>query len=250
GHLVAPEHDLRMPFSGSTLRRDQIIGTVFSKNMRAFDPDRVLLRMDARIDQDFARSNELHLLGIELLQPDGPVTFVTRLLLGRAIVDDPRAPVLIEEQRRVYAVDWKPCRLGPGPCRILRRDHEIAAARNTRVDDVEGAGVEGDVGSVNALPGVELCEVQLRRAIDRVADLRPIHEVAAMDHRDSGKPDEGRIDEVIVAPDTDDARVRIEALQDGVAVLARCRLRQVIVAAIVEPVEARLRRNAGEESEE
>jgi hypothetical protein len=73
----------------------------------------------------------------------------------------------------------------------------------------------------------------------RIADLRPVDEVAAVEDRHPWKPGEGRIDEIIIAADANDARVRVEPLQDRIRILARARLRQSVVAAIFEPVELR-----------
>ena len=63
-----------------------------------------------------------------------------------------------------------------------------------------------------------------------------------MPDRNAGEPGEGRIDEIIVAADAKDARVGVEALKDRVRDIARrSGLGRPIVAAIIEPVEARRR---------
>ena len=53
--------------------------------------------------------------------------------------------------------------------------------------------------------------------VDRIADLRPVHQVAAVEDRDARKPGEGRIDEIIIVADAGDAGVGVEALEDWVA---------------------------------
>ena len=112
-------------------------------------------------------------------------------------MDDPRAAVVVEEQGRVDAVDiGQPHRVRPRPRRIARRQQIIAAAADARVEQVEDAVVPAEVGRIDPLPHVGLVELELARAVDGIADLGPVDEVAAVEDRNSGEPAEGRVCEV------------------------------------------------------
>src|SRR3546814_4016061 len=62
---------------------------------------------------------------------------IARRAFGRPVVDQPRAAVRIDEQRRVDPVEIEPVRRGPRPGRVARGDIEIAAARDAGGEDVK-----------------------------------------------------------------------------------------------------------------
>ena len=241
--LRAQDH-LAMPLSGAPLGTAQIIIAVLLEDVRPLDPDRLLREVDAAVHQHLSRADRLQRLEIELLDPDRPVTLIFGRALGRAIVEDPGLAVGVEEQRRVDATleSRQPHRIRPWPGRILCCDHEISAAIDAGVEDVESPGLRLDRRREHAARQAELFEVELLGPIDRVADLRPADQVAAAKHRDAGEIAESRRDEIEVLADAGHARVGIKALQDRIAILIGRRVHgpvHRILTAIFEPVEAR-----------
>src|SRR3546814_5756384 len=100
--------------------------------MRPFGPHRLVLRADAAVDDDLARPDERTGLQVEALNPDRAMPLIARRAFGRPVVDQPRAAVRIDEQRRVDPVEIEPVRRGPRPGRVARGAIEIAAAREDR----------------------------------------------------------------------------------------------------------------------
>ncbi|OQB89455.1 MAG: hypothetical protein BWX86_02455 [Verrucomicrobia bacterium ADurb.Bin122] len=227
--------------AGAALGTAEVVPAVFLEKVRPLDPDRLLAQVDAAVDDDRARADELAFRDVELLNPDGAVALVERLVVGRiAVVDHPRAAVVVEEQRRIDAVEGQPLRVGPRAGGIGGGDEEITAAVDVRTDDVEGAVVVLDRGCEKTAGGAHPGEIKLGRTVDHVANLGPVDEVAAVEDRDAGKIGEGGIDEVIILAHAADGGIGIEAGEDGIAELTlRQRSGEEIVAArVLEPVEA------------
>ena len=112
-----------------------------------------------------------------------------------------------------------PDRLGPRARRVLRGDVEVAAAVDVRGDHVERAVVVADRRRVDAARRPRaFCEGQLAVARQDVPELLPVHEVAAREDGHPGEELEAARDEVEVPAHADDARVRVEAGDDRVAV--------------------------------
>src|SRR6185436_8623842 len=80
----------------------------------AFDPDGLRGRIDAFVEQHFARADELAFGNVELLYPDCAMAGVFGSAFGRTVVHDVRLAVVVEEQRRIDAVDiLEPHGIGP-----------------------------------------------------------------------------------------------------------------------------------------
>ena len=162
-----------------------------------------------------------------------------------AVVDDPHATVVGDTERGVDAVELQPDRIGPRAGGILRGDEEVAAAVDHRAEDVERAVVIVDRGRKEAARDAEVVELELRRPIDDMAELRPVHEIAAMENREAGKIGESGIDEIVVVAsaalprNAADAWVGIEAGEDGIAERARGQRpgEGSVAAGVFEPVE-------------
>ena len=144
--------------------------------VRAFDPDRVLARIDAAVDQHLARTLQLQRGAVELLDPDRAVAAVARRAFRRAVVQHVRTSVVVDEHRRIDAALQlrQPRRIGPRARRILRSHDVVAAAVHVRVEDVERAVAILDARREHAARHAELAEVELRRPIDDAADLPPV----------------------------------------------------------------------------
>src|SRR4051812_11044594 len=99
----------------------QVVPALDVIQVRAFDPDRLLRELHAAVHDHLARAGELAGLRVELLNPDGAVAVVERRAFRRTVVDDIGPAVVIEEERRIDAVDLlEPHRLGPGAAWIAR----------------------------------------------------------------------------------------------------------------------------------
>src|SRR3546814_7111132 len=101
-----------MALRGAALGRGQIIGAVDLVDMRPFGPHRLVLRADAAVYDDLARPDERTGLQVEALNPDRAMPLIARRAFGRPVVDQPRAAVRIDEQRRVDPVEIEPVRRG------------------------------------------------------------------------------------------------------------------------------------------
>ena len=105
--------------------------------MRALDPHGLLRGVDPAVENDRARTDERLGRGIELLLPDGPVAGIQRLVVGRvAIVHQPRAAAVVEEQRGVDAVETQPHRVGPRAGGIPGGHEEVSTAVDHCAHDV------------------------------------------------------------------------------------------------------------------
>ena len=217
--------------------------------MRALDPDGLLLDVGPAVDNHLARPDQFLRHIVEFLNPDGAMALVKRLSGGRTVIDDVCFAVAVEEKRGIDAVETKPDRIGPRPGRICRRNEKITAAIHAGIDDGENAIVIFDCGREDTARNSQPIEVQLCGPVDGVSDLRPMHQIAAVEHRNAGKIRKRRVDEVVILADAHDAWVRIETGKDWVQILLRRGfdgLVDRVMTVIVEPIEARdFRRRRG-----
>jgi hypothetical protein len=206
----------------------------------AFDPDRVLAGIDSTVNQHFARTLQLQSGAVELLNPDRAMTVVARRAFRRPVVQHVGASVVVYEHRRINAALQfrQPRRIGPRAGRILRSHDVVAAAVHVRVEDIEEAVAIFDARSEHAARHAELAEVELRRPVDDAADLPPMHQVATFEHRYAGEVRERRMYEIETIAGARDARVRVEAAQDGIAIVSRRQrlLEDGIAPGVLEPV--------------
>ena len=210
--------------------------------MRAFDPHRLFLDVDAAVDDDFVRAHHLLGGGIVFLHPQGAMAVPFRRPVRDIVMNDIDLAVAIEQQRGIDAVEAEPHRIGPRPGRILGGDEEIAAAGNASVDDGEGAVVITELRCVETARDFQLAEIDLARPVDGVAHLRPVHQILGMEHRQAGEVHEARIDQVIILADAHDARIGVIALPDRIQILLRPGLLDVVdrvMAVIGKPVDHR-----------
>ena len=84
-----------------------------------------------------------------------------------------------------------------------------------------------------------LVVVELRGPVDDMAELGPVHQVAAVKDRDAGEIGEGGVDQVIVVADAAHAGIGIESGEDRIAVVAgrQRRSEEVVASGVFEPVE-------------
>ena len=154
----------------------------------------------------------------------------------RAVVRDPDASIVVEKDLGIDAVDFgQEDGLRPRACRALCRDDEVAAALGTGVGDVEPAIMVADRRREDCAGNPQPRKIEHVGPVDRIADLRPVDQIATVENRQAGVETETRIDEVIVVADADDTRVGVEAGQDGIAEvtgLQRHRCRDRVMAAI------------------
>ena len=75
-----------------------------------------------------------------------------------------------------------------------------------------------DGGGVDALGSGDVHQIQLGTAAETVADLGPVHQVPAVEHRNAGKEFKGACHHVVILPHAADAGVRVEAGQNRVLI--------------------------------
>ena len=72
----------------------------------------------------------------------------------------------------------------------------------------------------NASGNASTLERQLARAIQHMADLCPVHQIAAVKYRHTRKPTEAGVDQVVVVARADNTRIRVKASEDRIDILA------------------------------
>ena len=221
GYIAAAIYDLRMLVRRAAFRGEQVIPAIHLVDMRAFGPDRVVFLHHAAIDQQRRLPDQPVAGKVEFADPDGAVAFVTRGADGRVVISNPAAAVLVDIERRIDAAEIEDHRIGPGTRRIGRGDEEVAITAYAGVEDVIGAVVIGDGRRIETVTGQRrLRQVDHARAVDGVADLLPVHEVAAVQDRQAGEPREGGVHHVEIVPHLHDRGIGVETGQYGVGELS------------------------------
>lgn len=234
GDLAAAVDHLRVLFAGAAFGRGEVVVAIAPEQMRAFDVLGIAGRLEAGIHDHLARADQLHARQIQLLQPDGAVAVVAQRAGRHIVVDQPGAAVVVEEQRRVDALGVQPDRIRPRPGRVLGGDQEIApVAVETGVGDVERAVMVADAGGEQAAGERVVAVVDLAGAIDGVADLDPVHQIAALEHRQAREIPEAGSDQIKRVADADRRWVWIEAGQHWIAVLRVSGHRATVIALVV-----------------
>ena len=230
--FLRPEHDLRMIDARPAFGRGQIIPAVLPEDMRSFDPHRLLRQVDAAIDELGRFTHHLARAPVIFLDPDRTVAVIARRFVRCAVVDD-IGSVVLPIDRWVDALERQPNRVRPRALRVLGGDDEVAATLDAGVDDVKGAIVVADVRCEDRFGHPPPAEIQLFGPVDRVGDLRPVHQVARMEDRQAWIMGEGRQSEIIVVAHPDHRRIGIIARQDRVAILVRTRRGALDAAAVI-----------------
>ncbi len=221
GDGFAAEDDLGVMDGGAAFGATEVVPAVFLVEVRALDPDGFGADIDAAVDEDGARADELSVGDVELLNPDGAMAVVERSVVGWvAVVEHPGAPVVVEEERGVDALEVEPHGVAPRAGGIGRGDEEIAAGAHHRAHNVKDAVVVFDGGGEEAARDGEAVVVELVGPVDDVAGLSPVHQIGAVKDQNAGEVGEAGVDEVVVVADAADARVGVVAGEDGVAVVA------------------------------
>ena len=227
--------------TGAATSRTQEVVAVDLVDVRAFDVVSVERLLVSAIDQQHVLGQRRESLGIHFHHPDRGVRRVT---LGRrfGVVDDVHAPIVVEEERRIDALDMRqPDGIAPVTGRVTRGGNEISTAAYAGGDQVEGAGVMTNARRIDttAIQADMLIERHHVRAINHVAHLRPIHQVMAVEHRDARVVTERGIYQVIVATCTRNAGVRMETGEDRIleSSCSWCRIEQRIGACVLDPLE-------------
>src|SRR5690606_12974589 len=131
------------------------------------------------------------------------------------------AAVPVEEQGRVDTLKGNGDGSGPRAWWIGGGEDEVAAGRDVGRRREEDTSMMAGRRRVYSSRIRGTCERQLARARQTMADLRPMHEIAAVKQRDSRKVFEAAGDQVVVFAHATNARVRIEARQHGISVHRR-----------------------------
>ena len=214
--------------------------------MRRLDPDRLLGEIYAAVHNHGARTDELLRFDVVLLHPDRAVSLIQRFAGRRPVVDHVRSAVIVEEERRVDAVEArKPDRIGPRSGRVFRRHDEVAAGVDERADHVVRPVVIANRRREQAARDAGAIELELRRTIEDVPQLRPVDEILALKDRQSGEVREARRDEVVVLADANHARIGVESGENRIRVPRWTDVGVAIhgiVALVREPIEPRLGR--------
>src|SRR5690606_2557556 len=132
----------------------------------------------------------------------------------------PAGAVLLPREVGVDAGQADPHRVAPRPLGPLGRDDEGAAAVDVGVDDPVTAVVVTDRGGVEPAGrlGAGEGQGQLCGAVQHVADLLPVHQVLAVEQRQSGDVLEAGAHQVVVVADPAHARIGVEPADHRVVV--------------------------------
>ena len=238
-HRVAPEHHFAVLIRRAPLGADQIVLPILAEDVRRLDPDRLLREVDAAVHDQLARADHPLSGDVELLQPDRTMPLVEWRSDRRAVVHDVGLTVVVDRVGERREKD----RIRPRALRIFRRDEEVATPIDDGVDQVEGAVVISDRRREETSRDAGAVQIELGRSVEHVADLRPRHEILAVEDRDPWEVREARDDEVVVVADAHHARIGIEAGKDRIEILVLRRrdgLVDRVVADVLEPLESRI----------
>ncbi len=193
----------------ATLGHEQVVPAILGEHVRAFGilAARAAPEMPAFAEQLAGGDVDLRL-----------ERALIALRVLRAVADEVGLAVVIEEQRRVDPGLVHPDWVGPLAGRVIGLDVEVAAMGDVGGDHVEPAVVVADGRRVDAAGGAGLVEGKLAFAGQAMADLLPVHQVAAVEDGDAGEVLEAAGDEVEVAADAADGRIGMEAGDDRVVV--------------------------------
>ena len=216
-HLVRPEQlpgprhgDLVLP-AGAALGGDQPVPAVVAVQVRALgDPDRGAGEQDAGAADQTARGPVV-LLDLDAAEavPAGPPV--------RAHAQQPTGAVVVVEQRGVETAPVQFHRIRPGAGDVLGGDQEVlrvpvaaGKAGDVAVDEMELAVVVRQVGRPHPVGVAAASQVEQAAVGDDPTQGAPVHEITRMVHTHARIPLEGRGGQVVVVPDTQDRRVRVE----------------------------------------
>ena len=210
-----------MPTACTALGRHEVIVAVDLIHVGTLDPDGVVLGAGTLVDEDVALTDGLVGGGVELLDADGAVAVIFGLSIGGVVVvDDIGTAVVVEEEGGIDAAyggqahGFRPRSEG-----VLGGDEEVAPSYvggDHIVGLVVGVILNGR-GKDAAADMLEMEVAQLRRTVEHMAHLLPVHEVAAVEDGYTGVVAEGGGDEEVVAlPVGADTGVGIPSGQDGI----------------------------------
>ena len=219
GQRPAPEHRDGVRVTRSALRDQQIIVFTDVVQMRPLRRARVVQR--AVRAQDVPLAQQLARPEIQLLKPD-VAALVLPVLRIRAHIAKIIRFAAVKKERGVdpfCALDHDGVR--PRPRGILRRHEKVDVApvkrsSHKRRDHIKEPVMAADRRGIDALRSAESRQVQLRRAVQTVADLMPVDKIPGMEHRDAREELKRRCDEIIVLSPAADRRVGIKAGQQRV----------------------------------
>src|SRR5579871_1988362 len=135
--------------------------------MRPLDPHRMFADIGSTVHDDLAGARDLARLLVERKQPDGAMTGIKRLVLGRRpVVNDVGMAIVVEKERRIDPIDLRKCHcVGPRSSRMFSSYIEIAALGNVGRNHVEETVVIPNRRSKNASGNASTFERQLTLAI-------------------------------------------------------------------------------------
>ena len=134
--------------------------------MRPFDPDGLPSQVGPAIHNHGTWPNQFLRCDIELLNPNRAMSFVKWLPLRRAVIDQPRSPVAIEEKRWIDSLKIVPSRIRPRTGGVLGGDNKITTGVNHRADHVEEAVMIADRRGENSAGNAETIIIKLARPTD------------------------------------------------------------------------------------
>jgi hypothetical protein len=106
---------------------------------------------------------------------------------------------------------------GPGPGGVLGLDHKITAAAHISTGKIKGPLPITDRRRVESPVIRSTLQGQLAGPVEGVADLFPMHKVAAVVNGEAREKLKGGVHEVKIIPHAADAGVRVETGKDGIA---------------------------------
>ena len=119
-------------------------------------------------------------------------------------------PVL-KQEGGVDALLLQPDGVAPGAGRVCGSNHEIAHAAHQGGNHIVSSLVVPDGRGVNAQPGGGMLQLQLGRTLQHIPYLFPVLKVPAVENGDAREVVETGVDQVIIFPNSNHGRVRMEA---------------------------------------
>ena len=223
-HTIGKECDFGMAFIRASLGGYQAVAAVLTEQMRAFYPYRMGRPVHTAVHKEYLLPLYTACPVIEFVHPYRPVPFPLGFAGTLTVIHDICPAVLVEEERRVNALDLRQKhRVGPNSGKRVRGGYiEIADSVDYGVHHIEKAvgGIVAYGRGIYSPVHPDAVQIQLGRAVQHETVLGPVHHIPAVENRDSRIEGERGVHQIIVIPAAAYARVREEAGQYGVEVLS------------------------------
>ena len=223
-HTIGQECNLGMALVGAALGGEEAVTAVLLEQVRPLYPHWMRRPVHTAVHKEYLLPFYTACPVIEFVHPYRPVPFPLGFAGTLTVIHDICPAVLVEEERRVNALDLRQKhRVGPNSGKRVRGGYiEIADSVDYGVHHIEKAvgGIVAYGRGIYSPVHPDAVQIQLGRAVQHETVLGPVHHIPAVENRDSRIEGERGVHQIIVIPAAAYARVREEAGQYGVEVLS------------------------------